>query len=69
MLVAHLLVLAADIGDGPLGRLPGPRLQMLMQKAEAAKLDAQAKEAEALAKASIFQATSEKERWKDMEVR
>ncbi|MGY3694872.1 multidrug resistance efflux pump [Bradyrhizobium sp. USDA 3240] len=30
---------------------------------------AQAKEAEALAKASIFQATSEKERWKDMEVR
>ncbi|MCP1829505.1 MULTISPECIES: hypothetical protein [Bradyrhizobium] len=30
---------------------------------------ARAKEAEALAKASIFQATSEKERWKDMEVR
>ena len=29
---------------------------------------AQAKEAEALAKASIFQATSEKERWKDMEI-
>jgi hypothetical protein len=29
---------------------------------------AQAKEAEALAKASIFQATSEKERWKDMEL-
>ena len=29
----------------------------------------QAKEAEALAKASIFQATSEKERWKDMEIR
>jgi multidrug resistance efflux pump len=28
-----------------------------------------AKEAEALAKASIFQATSEKERWKDMEIR
>jgi hypothetical protein len=27
------------------------------------------KEAEALAKASIFQATSEKERWKDMEIR
>jgi hypothetical protein len=27
-----------------------------------------AKEAEALAKASIFQATSEKERWKDMEL-
>jgi hypothetical protein len=30
---------------------------------------AQAKEAEALAKASIFQATSEKERWKDVEIR
>jgi hypothetical protein len=30
---------------------------------------AQAKEAEALAKASIYQASSEKERWKDMEIR
>jgi hypothetical protein len=30
---------------------------------------AAAMEAEALAKASIFQATSEKERWKDMELR
>jgi len=30
---------------------------------------ASSKEAEALAKASIFQATSEKERWKDMEIR
>src|SRR5438094_5090183 len=29
----------------------------------------QAKEAEALAKASIFQATSEKARWKDLEIR
>jgi hypothetical protein len=29
---------------------------------------AAAKEAEALAKASVFQATSEKERWKDMEI-
>jgi hypothetical protein len=28
-----------------------------------------AKEAEALAKASIFQATSEKELWKDLEIR
>ena len=27
-----------------------------------------AKEAEALAKASVFQATSEKERWKDLEI-
>ena len=30
---------------------------------------AAAGEAEALAKASIFQATSERERWKDMEIR
>jgi hypothetical protein len=30
---------------------------------------ASAKEAEALAKASVFQATSEKERWRDMEIR
>jgi hypothetical protein len=30
---------------------------------------AQSKEAEALAKASIFQATSEKTLWKDMEIR
>lgn len=30
---------------------------------------AAAKEAEALAKASVFQATSERERWKDMEIR
>jgi hypothetical protein len=30
---------------------------------------ARSREAEALAKASIFQATSEKQRWKDMELR
>jgi hypothetical protein len=30
---------------------------------------AQSKEAEALAKASIFQATSEKDAWKDLEIR
>jgi hypothetical protein len=30
---------------------------------------ASSKEAEALSKASIFQATSEKERWKDLEIR
>lgn len=30
---------------------------------------AAAKKADALAKASVFQATSEKERWKDMEIR
>jgi hypothetical protein len=33
------------------------------------KATASAKEAEAMAKASIFQATSEKQRWKDMEIR
>ncbi len=33
------------------------------------KATAAAKEAEALAKASIFQATSEKKRWKTMEIR
>ena len=33
------------------------------------KATASAKEAEELAKASIFQATSEKTRWKDMEIR
>ena len=32
------------------------------------KATAAAKEAEALAKASIFQATSEKDRWKDAEI-
>ena len=36
------LATAADIGDGPLGRLPGPRLQMLTQKAEAAKRELKA---------------------------
>ena len=33
------------------------------------KATASAQEAEALAKASIFQATSEKTRWRDMEIR
>ena len=33
------------------------------------KATASANEAEALAKASIFQATSEKERWRDLEIR
>jgi hypothetical protein len=40
--------------------------------AEAGEFDkatASAKEAEALAKASIFQATSEKTRWREMEIR
>ncbi|WP_431016273.1 hypothetical protein [Bradyrhizobium pachyrhizi] len=47
-------------------------LSAAKKAAEAGDFDtavAKAKEAEALAKASIFQATSEKERWKDMEVR
>lgn len=42
------------------------------KSADAGEFDkaiASAREAEALAKASIFQATSEKERWKDMEIR
>ena len=38
-------------------------------KAAYAAAEATAKEAEALAKASIFQATSEKEAWKAMEIR
>ena len=38
-------------------------------KAAYAAADAANKEAEALAKASIFQATSEKTRWRDMEIR
>jgi hypothetical protein len=33
------------------------------------KAAASAQEAEALAKASVYQATSEKERWKDLEIR
>jgi hypothetical protein len=40
--------------------------------ADAGEFDAavaSSKEAEALARASIFQATSEKSRWKDMEIR
>jgi len=46
-------------------------LKAAQKAAEAKNFDAgiaAAKEAEALAKASIFQATSEKERWKDMEI-
>jgi hypothetical protein len=46
-------------------------LKAAQKAAEVGNFDAgiaAAKEAEALAKASIFQATSEKERWKDMEI-
>jgi hypothetical protein len=42
------------------------------KSADAGEFDratASAKEAEVLAKASIYQATSEKQRWKDMEIR
>ena len=48
------------------------RLAAAKKAAAAGDFDAataSAVEAEALAKASIFQATSEKERWKDMEIR
>jgi uncharacterized protein with ATP-grasp and redox domains len=48
------------------------RLAAAKKAAAAGNFDAAvaaAKEAEALAKASVFQATSEKERWKDMEIR
>ena len=47
-------------------------LAVAKKSADAGEFDkatASAREAEALAKASIFQATSEKERWKDMEIR
>ncbi|QWG15630.1 hypothetical protein KMZ29_03175 [Bradyrhizobium sediminis] len=47
-------------------------LNAAKKAAEAGDFDkavASAKEAEALAKASVFQATSEKTRWKDMEIR
>ena len=43
--------------------------RMRSEAGEFDKATASAKEAEALAKASIFQATSEKTRWKDMEIR
>ena len=48
------------------------RLAAAKKAATAGDFDAAAtaaNEAEALAKASVFQATSEKERWKDMEIR
>ena len=47
-------------------------LNAAKKAAEAGDFDkavASSNEAEALAKASIFQATSEKERWKDLEIR
>ena len=47
-------------------------LAVAKKAAEAGEFDkaaASAREAEALAKASIFQATSEKTRWREMEIR
>ena len=47
----------------------GPERSLLLDGGDFDKATASAKEAEALAKASIFQATSEKERWKELEIR
>jgi hypothetical protein len=69
---------AADAANKDAGRLHNQwtttqaALTAARKAAEAGNFDAaikSAQEAEALAKASIFQATSEKERWKDMEIR
>ncbi len=69
---------AADSAEKDAGRLRNQwttteaALTAAKKAADGGDLDAavaSAKEAEALAKASIFQATSEKERWKDMEIR
>jgi hypothetical protein len=69
---------AADAAEKEAGSLRNQLLTTEAALAEAKKSAAagnfdqavsSAKEAEALAKASIFQATSEKERWKDMEIR
>jgi hypothetical protein len=69
---------AADAAEKEAGNLRNQWLTTETALADAKKAAAagnfdqavtSAKEAEALAKASIFQATSEKERWKDMEIR
>jgi hypothetical protein len=69
---------AADSAEKEAGRLRNQwttteaALAAAKKAAETANFDQavmSAREAEALAKASIFQATSEKERWKDMEIR
>ena len=69
---------AADAANKEAGKLRNQwtttanTLAAAKKAAEAGDFDkatASAKEAEALAKASIFQATSEKTRWKDMEIR
>jgi hypothetical protein len=69
---------AADAAEKEAGRLRNQWLPTETALAEARKVAqngdfdraiAAAKEAEALAKASIFQATSEKEAWKELEIR
>ena len=69
---------AADSAEREAGRLRDQRipteaaLTAAKKAADASNFDQavkSAQEAEALAKASIFQAMSEKERWKDMEIR
>jgi hypothetical protein len=69
---------AADAAEKEAGQLRNrwttteARLAAAKKAAAAGDFDAAtaaARQAEALAKASIFQATSEKERWKDMEIR
>jgi hypothetical protein len=69
---------AADAAEKEAGNMRNQWLTTETALAEAKKAAAagnfdqavaSAREAEALAKASIFQATSEKERWKDMELR
>jgi sulfur-oxidizing protein SoxA len=69
---------AADAANKEAGKLrnqwttTAATLAAAKKSADAGEFDkatASAKEAEALAKASIFQATSEKTRWKDLEIR
>ena len=69
---------AADAANKEAGKLrnqwttTASTLAAARKAAESGEFDkatASAKEAEALAKASIFQATSEKTRWKEMEIR
>lgn len=69
---------AADAANKEAGKLRNQwtttanTLAVAKKAADAGDFDkaaASAREAEALAKASIFQATSEKTRWKDMEIR
>lgn len=71
-------VAAAEAANKEAGRLrnqwttTATTLTAARKAAEAGDFDRAlkaAQEAEALAKASIFQATSEKTRWKDMEIR